>query len=117
MGLQSLVVLARMSEGDILTLCAIISDGTRAHVIDILAHVALSINASGRISARCSDLHIQSNLTNQLGVRGLRHLCLSVMKELDFDAIEIIGARRTTGAGPGRTPRPLRFARSDPAEG
>lgn len=117
MELQSLVVLARMSEGDVLTLCATVWDGTNAHEIDIMAQVALTTDASGRISARCSDLHIQSNLTNRLGVRGLRHLCLSVMEELDFDAIEIIGARRTTGAGPGRTPRPLRFTRGDPVEG
>jgi hypothetical protein len=101
MELQSLVVLVRMSEGDVLTLCVTLWDGTQPHDIDIMAHVALTTDAAGRHSARCYDLHIQSALVNRLGVRGLRHLCLSVMEELDLDAIEVIGARRTTGAGPG----------------
>src|ERR1700736_1933695 len=38
-------------------------------------------------------------------------------KELGVDEIVIVGAVRTTGANPGRAPRPLRFTRKIPAPG
>jgi hypothetical protein len=59
--------------------------------------------------------HIQSNVfgVNSLGPHKLRMIADAVMKEYDYDAIEIEGAPRTTGAGKGRTPKPIRFARRD----
>jgi hypothetical protein len=48
---------------------------------------------------------------NDLGVGGIRRIVREVMEELDVDEITIEGAIRTTGAGPGRAPRRLRFTR------
>ena len=56
--------------------------------------------------------HIQSGFgSNGLGLARLRQLADAVMERMDYDAIEVEGAARTTGAGKGRIPRPLRFAR------
>ncbi|HEX3883689.1 MAG TPA: hypothetical protein VHW66_13595 [Stellaceae bacterium] len=61
-----------------------------------------------------AGVHIQSeNLgPNTLGTARLRQLAAAVMERMGLDAITIGGAVRTTGAGRGRLPRPLRFARS-----
>lgn len=47
--------------------------------------------------------------------RCLRWLAQAVMEVLDCDEIIVEGAVRTTGAGPGRRPGRLRFARALPA--
>jgi hypothetical protein len=62
-------------------------------------------------------VHIQSNdfTANSLGPHKLRMIADAVMKEFDYDAIKIEGAPRTTGAGKGRTPKPIRFSRRDRA--
>jgi hypothetical protein len=49
---------------------------------------------------------------NELRVTGLRFAVREFMEALDVDEMVIEGSRRTTGAGPGRTPRRLRFARN-----
>src|SRR5262245_31146236 len=56
-------------------------------------------------------LHIQGAAPNAIGVANLRALADAVMEKMDYDAIEIEGAVRTTGARPGRRPGRLRFAR------
>jgi hypothetical protein len=48
---------------------------------------------------------------NSLGTAGIRHIVQEAMEELGVDEITIEGAHRTSGAGPGRAPRALRFAR------
>jgi hypothetical protein len=48
---------------------------------------------------------------NALGLVRVRHLVQEIMEDLDVDEITIEGAVRVTGAGPGRTPRRLRFTR------
>jgi hypothetical protein len=60
---------------------------------------------------RLIGLHIQGLTPNEIGSTNLRVLADVVMSELDYDAIEVEGAPRTTGAGPGRRPRPIRFTR------
>jgi hypothetical protein len=63
-------------------------------------------------------LHIQGAAANAVGVANLRILADAVMEKMDYDVIEVEGAVRTTGAGPGRRPGHLRFARrSGPAAG
>lgn len=64
-------------------------------------------------------LHIQGAASNAVGIANLRILADAVMEKMDYyDAIEVAGAVRTTGAGPGRRPRRLRFTRrSGPAAG
>jgi hypothetical protein len=60
---------------------------------------------------RLIGLHIQGLEPNAIGVANLRILADVVMRELDYDAVEVEGSIRTTGARPGRRPRPLRFTR------
>jgi hypothetical protein len=62
-------------------------------------------------------LHIQGETLgpNDLGPARLRQLVRAVMERMDFDAIIIEGATRTSGARRGRVPRTLRFARRVPA--
>ena len=58
-------------------------------------------------------LHIQGDTLgpNDLGPARVRQLVRGVMERMDFDAIIIEGATRTSGARRGRVPRPLRFTR------
>ena len=53
---------------------------------------------------------------NDLGIGGIRQIVREVMEDLNVDQITIEGAIRATGAGPGRTPRRLRFTRKVLAE-
>jgi len=86
---------------------AIIVIGTPAGEIKILAELHESGN-----ELRLVRTHIQSSIApNTLGVGRLRAIADAVMERMGYDAIEIEGADRTTGAGPGRTPGGIRFAR------
>ncbi len=62
-------------------------------------------------------LHIQGDTLgpNDLGPAHLRQLARAVMERMDFDAIIIEGATRTSGTRRGRVPRTLRFTRRIPA--
>jgi len=62
-------------------------------------------------------LHIQAETLgpNDLGPARLRRLVQGVMERMDFDAIIVEGAARTSGARWGRIPRTLRFTRRIPA--
>ncbi|MDR7038988.1 hypothetical protein J2X36_003760 [Methylobacterium sp. BE186] len=48
---------------------------------------------------------------NDLGFHGLRRILREVLDELGIESAVVSGAVRTTGAGPGRLPRPLRVTR------
>jgi hypothetical protein len=54
---------------------------------------------------------IQGASPNAVGLRNLRLLAALIMERLGYDELVIQGSSRTTGAGPGRTPGQLRFAR------
>jgi hypothetical protein len=86
---------------------------TSVGTIEILAEIALD----GR-HLTLGGLHIYGiNVdANDLGIGGIRRVVREVMEELNVDQITIEGAVRVTGAGPGRTPRRLRFTRKIPAE-
>lgn len=56
-------------------------------------------------------IHGTSFEPGELGISGLRALAFRAMEILDVSSIQIDGARRTTGANPGNTPRPIRFTR------
>jgi hypothetical protein len=86
---------------------------TSVGAIEILAEIALD----GR-HLTLGGLHVYGIDvdTNDLGIGGLRRIVREVMEDLNVDQITIEGAVRATGAGPGRTPRPLRFTRKVPAE-
>jgi hypothetical protein len=80
--------------------------------------VMAEVELAGR-SLMLSGVHVQGDdvKANEVGVPGLRRMIQEAMEELGVDEIVIIGAVRTTGANPGRAPRPLRFARKVPAAG
>jgi len=80
--------------------------------------VMAEVELTGR-SLILSGVHIQGDdvKANEVGFAGLRRIIQEAMEELGVDEIVIIGAVRTTGANPGRAPRPLRFTRKIPAAG
>jgi hypothetical protein len=61
----------------------------------------------------CRDVHVQGPGANSLGVSALIALAQSVMRELGYHGLVIMGAVRTTGASPGTRPRDIRFTRRD----
>lgn len=75
-----------------------------AQVVDVLAGVVLD----GRVLTLI-DLHIQGSGINSLGVGGLKALVSWAKVYFDVDELRIVGATRTSGARPGRRPRPLAF--------
>jgi hypothetical protein len=87
---------------------------TTAGTILVMAEVELA----GR-SLILSGVHVQGDdvKANEIGVPGLRRIIQEAMEELGVDEIVIVGAVRTTGANPGRSPRPLRFTRNIPPPG
>lgn len=58
------------------------------------------------------DLHIGGDAEVRWGWSKLRKLGRMIAEKLDVDYIEIHGAVRTTGANPGRSPRPVRLSRA-----
>jgi hypothetical protein len=75
----------------------------------------IMVMAEAALEGRCLTLfglhiHGVDVGANELRVAGLRRMVQEVMEDLNVDEIVIEGAIRTTGAGPGRTPRRLRFA-------
>jgi hypothetical protein len=73
-----------------------------ADVVEILAVVVLE----GGVGT-LHGLHVQGNGANSLGVRGLLELIGWAKGYFDVGKVRIAGAARTSGAGPGRTPRPF----------
>lgn len=56
-----------------------------------------------------SEFHIDGPGAGSLGVRGLRRLATEFATRQGARRVTIRGAARTTGANPGRTPRPMTF--------
>ncbi len=71
-------------------------------LIEIMAAVVLE----GRVG-RLHGVHVQGSGANSLGVRGLLELIAWAKGYFDVGKIRIVGATRTSGAGPGRQPRPF----------
>lgn len=46
-----------------------------------------------------------------LGVRGLRTIAQAFVEQFDVEELIIAGATRTTGANPGRKPKPFHYRR------
>jgi hypothetical protein len=97
-------LIGEQSEGSIATAAIKTAAGT----IMVMADVALE--------GRClilRRLHIYGVdvRANDMRAAGLRRIVEEIVEELDVDEIIVEGSVRTTGAGPGRTPRRLRFAR------
>ena len=78
--------------------------GNGADILEILAD--LEFRDGDVVLSGC---HVGGASANRIGIRGLLDLARWVKKELGIHALRIEGAVRTTGAGPGRRPRPLVF--------
>ena len=63
------------------------------------------------IIARGLHLHGVDFDANGLGSIRLRQIARAMLEDLDYDECRIEGAIRTTGANPGRRPKPVRFTR------
>jgi hypothetical protein len=80
---------------------------TPSGLIEVMAEVA----ADGR-ALRLARLHVQSAAEpNEIGYPNWRLVATMVMESMGYDEIIVEGAVRTTGASPGRRPRPIRFTR------
>jgi hypothetical protein len=80
---------------------------TPVGLIEVMAEVAVDGH-----SLRLQRLHVQSAVEpNEIGHANWRLVAAMVMERMDYDEIIVEGAVRTTGASPGRRPRPIRFAR------
>ena len=56
-------------------------------------------------------VHAQDARPNAVGAANLRIVARALMERLNVDGLIVEGAVRTSGANPGRRPRPLRFTR------
>src|ERR1700674_834209 len=101
---MAIVIIGELSEQAIVTARIETSLGTVMVMAEVLPE-ARSLTLRG--------LHIYGEDVgaHDLRVAGLRRMVQEVMEELNVDEIVVEGSIRTTGSGPGRTPRPLRFAR------
>ncbi len=62
-------------------------------------------------SLTLSGLNMEGAVANTIGVANLLRLARLIMEGVDTDEIVVEGAVRTSGATPGRTPRPFRITR------
>ncbi|EAU40970.1 hypothetical protein FP2506_18819 [Fulvimarina pelagi HTCC2506] len=80
--------------------------------LDVMARVTIE----GR-SLALDGTHIGGDPAKTWGPAALRNLAQAVMEKLDVDEIIVVGAVRTTGANPGRTPRLRRLRRAPASQG
>ena len=79
-----------------------------AHVRGKRLEVVTSVTLAGDCLV-LYDFHVGGPGAHALGVSEVRGLVYKAMEEYDVAEVEIHGFQRTTGANPGRKPRPLRF--------
>lgn len=93
-----------LTDGSVATVTVTTPDGTLVvmAVVDILGRLGMF---------RDIHLHGVTLGANEFGLRRLRWVARAMMEAFDLDEAVIVGAARTSGAGPGHRPRPLRFAR------
>lgn len=91
-----------ISEIDDDTVIFTVSEGDL--VLDVLAQVILE----GRRCVLCG-VHVQGPGANTFGPARLLRMARCMREKLGVDELHIEGAARTSGAGPGRRPRPLVF--------
>ena len=96
----------------------IIDDVTDHPVVTIrITLPGSSVDLMGEVIAKDTELrlikvHIFISGTRNILRKGqMQAVALVIMERLGYDRIVIQGAARTTGACPGRRPRPFRFAR------
>jgi hypothetical protein len=60
-----------------------------------------------------NGLHIDGPGGNELGIRGIRDLAVDLGRQHGVKKLVVHGGTRTTGANPGRVPRPVTFPVGD----
>jgi len=94
-------------EGDVLIITVDLSQlGHPARELQLMAEFEL---LGSTIVARRA--HLQGSGRNTIGVSLLREIAELMLAKVGYDELIVEGFRRTTGAGPGHTPKPLRFKR------
>jgi hypothetical protein len=82
---------------------------TPAGELQIMAEV---LEANDGKTLKLQGVHVHSDAgPNAFGLSALRLIASIVMERMDYGEVIVEGAVRTTGAGPGRRPRALRFSR------
>lgn len=101
----SFVVDDELSEGNLL---AVIATAASGKIVQLYAEVELS----GRtVVLRQFAIYGVNAAARDLGPTFLRKMADDAMEVFDVDCIRIEEARRTSGAGPGRTIRSIEFRR------
>jgi len=93
-----------MTDDPVVTAEIVTPDG----VIWVMAEVQIASRAM-----TLTNLHTHGDDVGggEFGARNLMRLIQAVMEAIDVDETVVVGAVRTSGANPGRRPRPLRFTR------
>jgi hypothetical protein len=97
----------------------IVDDGTEDTVVTVRViddGIDLEFMAEPREEGRTliiEKLHVGRNAggPNSVGALMLRRIAQVIMKEMGYDELVIEGETRTSGAKPGRRPKPFRFVR------
>ena len=98
-----------MSQGNVITLVLETPDGP----IELMGYVT-DLNQK---ELRVQQVHIQGAGAPPVTSVKLQVMAEAVMEALHVDTVQIQGAARSSGANPGRTPRPFRFFRQLPVKG
>lgn len=91
-----------MTDDPVVTLLASTPIGTLAFVAEVVVQGTTLV---------LRGTHVQGAFPGAVGMVNLGQIAQAVMEGMDFDALVVEGAVRTTGARPGRRPREFRYAR------
>lgn len=94
-----------------------IYDGEDDVVLAIVETPAGKVNLACNVSTysdrklEFKNLHIHSEKVrkNKFGVKNLLNLMRAIAEFYDVDELVVEGAKRTSGANPGKIPRPIRY--------
>ncbi len=100
-------------DDDVFDIVADSSEGA----VEILGNADIAETADGTHVLRLSRVHVHGPGPNRIGLREIRKLAKEfaqfVMEQTDAHTVVIEGAKRTTGANPGRAPSPWTFERKE----
>ncbi len=91
--------------------------GTEAPIVTLVAHtpsgelyIMGELVSFGR-KVEVEKAHTFGPAKGSFGIRGLRAVARAFVEQFDVEDLIIKGEARTTGASPGRRPRPFRYRR------
>ena len=76
-------------------------------------HLSCNVSSEGDRKLAFRRVHVQSDdiAPNEFGLVNLRNLVRAIAEFYDVDELVVAGAKRTSGANPGKIPRVARYAR------